>query len=99
MSEEHSRDVGLSLEQEIHREMFLSMDRVLKEIKERFDQLHALPRKYSCITPCNLLNEEVECEINDFIDIENSSILKEKESRFLWLSCVGKTGGKALLIY
>lgn len=50
MSGENSRDVGLSLEQEVRREMFLSMDRIIKEIKERFDQLHVLERKYSCIT-------------------------------------------------
>ena len=57
MSEENSRDVGLSIEQEVPREMLLSMDKIINKIKERFDQLHVLARKYSCIIPCNLLNQ------------------------------------------
>lgn len=39
MSGENLRDVGLPLEEEVRREMFSSMDRIIKEIKERFDQL------------------------------------------------------------
>ena len=104
MSKENSEDVVLSLEQEEQREMFLSMDEI---IKERFDQLHVLARKYSNIKPCNLLNDDFEHEINYFIDIDkNNSILKEKVSRFLWLYIqykkrhyVRKTGEKAPLIY
>ena len=79
MSGENSRDVGLSLEEEIRREMFLSMDRIIKEIKERFDQFHVLARKYSCIIPCNLLNEEFECQINDFIDIDKEQFHIERK--------------------
>lgn len=79
MSGENSQDVGLSLEQEVRREMFLSMDRIIKEIKDRFDQLHVLARKYSCIIPCNLLNEEFECEINDFIDIDKEQFHIERK--------------------
>ena len=47
--------------------MFLSMDGI---IKERFDELHVLARKYSHIIPCNLLNEAFEHQINYFIDID-----------------------------
>lgn len=79
MSGENSRDVGLSLEEEVRREMFSSMDRIIKEIKERFDQLHGLVRKYSCIIPCNLLNEEFECQINDLIDIDKEQFHIERK--------------------
>lgn len=79
MSGESSQDVGLSLEQEVRREMFLSIDRIIKEIKERFHQLHVLSRKYSCIIPCNLLNEEFECQINDFVDIDKEQFHIERK--------------------
>ncbi|XP_028036882.1 uncharacterized protein LOC114247982 [Bombyx mandarina] len=79
MSGENSQDVGLSLEEEVRREMFSSMDRIIKEIKERFDQLHGLVRKYSCIIPCNLLNEEFECQINDLIDIDKEQFHIERK--------------------
>ena len=78
MSGENSRDVWLSLE-EVRREMFSSMDRIIKEIKERFDQLHGLVRKYSCIIPCNLLNEDFECQINDLIDIDKEQFHIERK--------------------
>ena len=51
----------LSLEKEEHREMFLSMDGI---IKERFDELHVLARKYSYLIPCNLQNDAFEHQKN-----------------------------------
>ncbi len=55
------------------------MLRIIKELKERFDQLLVLARKYSCIIPCNLLNEEFECQINDFIDIDKEQFHIERK--------------------
>ena len=55
------------------------MDRIIKEIKECFYQFHVLARKYSCIIPCNLLNEEFECQINDFIDIDKEQFHIERK--------------------
>ena len=77
MSGKNLRDLGLSLEQEVR--IFLSMDRIIKEIKERFDQLHVLARKYSCIIPCNLLNEEFQYQTNDFIDIDKEQFHIERK--------------------
>ena len=82
MSRENTPDVVISLE-EVRREIFSSMNRIIKEIKERFDQLHGLVRKYSCIIcgiiPCNLLNEEFECQINDLIDINKEQFHIERK--------------------
>ena len=39
---EKFRNVVLSLEHEVQRELFLSMDRIIKVKKERFDQVHIL---------------------------------------------------------
>ena len=83
------------------------MDRIIKELKERFDQLHDLVRKYSCIIPYNLLNEEIECQINDFIDIDKEQFhIERKMIQVLWLylyykkrHSVGKMEEKARLSY
>ena len=83
------------------------MYRIIKELKERFDQLHDLVRKYSCIIPYNLLNEEIECQINDFIDIDKEHFhIERKMIQVLWLHlhykkthCIGKMEEKAPLIY
>ena len=79
------------------------MDRIIKELKELFDQLHVHVRKYSCIIPCNLLSEEIECQINDFIDIDKEQFHNERKMiQVLWLYlyykkrlCVGKMEEKA----
>lgn len=80
MSGKNSQDAGLSLEEEVRREMFSFMDRIIREIKERFDQLQGLVMKYSCIITCDLLNEEFECQISDFIDIDKEQSHNERKS-------------------
>ncbi len=79
------------------------MLRIIKELKERFDQLHALARKYTRIIPCNLLNEEFECQINDFIDIDKEQFHVERKRNQVFMTVPAqqeKTGaGVARLIY
>jgi hypothetical protein len=62
------------------------MLRIIKELKEPFDQLHVLTRKYSCIIPCNLLNEKFECQINDFIVIEYEQFHIERKRILVFMA-------------
>ena len=41
--------------------------------------MHVLARKYSCIIPCNLLNEEFEHQIHFFIDIDKEQFNIERK--------------------
>ena len=56
--------------------MFLSMDGI---IKERFDELHVLARKYSYLIPCNLQNEAFEHQITYCFDIDKEQFNMERK--------------------
>jgi hypothetical protein len=74
------------------------MLRIRKELIKPFDRLHVLARKYPCI-PCKLLNEKFECQINDFIDIDNEQFHIERKRIQVFIlhnkkkQNVGKTKG------
>jgi len=53
MFDEGSSDSCLTFEEQIKREMFAFLDRVIQEIKERFKQIHNLLEKYAIFRPTN----------------------------------------------
>lgn len=78
MSGETSRDVGLSLKEEMQREMFLPLDRIIQEIEIRFEQLCVLATKYSCLITTNMLIKNFECEESNFVDIDEQQFYIER---------------------
>jgi hypothetical protein len=50
-----SRDVGLSYEDGLRRIMFSTIDRVIAEIQQRFQQLQNLAQKYAFLRPAVIL--------------------------------------------
>ncbi|CAH0400600.1 unnamed protein product [Chilo suppressalis] len=51
-----STDAGLTYENELRRTLFSSLDRVISEIRSRFQQLDNLAEKFSFLTPAKLLD-------------------------------------------
>jgi len=66
MAGEKARDEGLSLKDELRREMMMSIDRVIQEMSTRFEQAHSIAVKFDFLQPCNLLNEEYQCDVKEF---------------------------------
>ncbi|CAG9770343.1 unnamed protein product [Ceutorhynchus assimilis] len=65
MAGEKAADAGLTYENRLRQEMFESRDRIIQEIKTRFQQLNELDVKYSFLTPTNLLNPEYKCKVEE----------------------------------
>ena len=65
--QKNTQCVEISYETEIRREMFSSIDRIIQEIKTRFEQIHNLSNKFSFLFPKNLLDSNFLCNLtNDF---------------------------------
>ena len=50
-----------------------------KKIKHRFDELHILARKCSCIIACNIINEQFKHLITYFIVIDKEQFNIERK--------------------
>lgn len=68
-----TRDANLSYENELKRKLFYSLDRIIVEISERFQQLQNLTDKFAYLTPailldtkCNKDNASAEIDVQDF---------------------------------
>lgn len=60
-----TRDADLSCENELRRKLFSSLDRVIAEIRERFQQLQNLTDKFAYLTPAILLDpDNTECNLD-----------------------------------
>jgi len=58
--------MGLSFKDEFRREMMMSIDRVIQEMSTRFEQAHSIAVKFDFLQPCNLLDEEYQCDMKEF---------------------------------
>ncbi|CAI9729545.1 Hypothetical predicted protein, partial [Octopus vulgaris] len=58
MSYEESINATLSCDAELRREMLSVIDRLVEEITSRFKRLHDIAKKYTFLTPSNLLDKE-----------------------------------------
>ena len=90
---ECSQDSELSYDMELKREMLSSMDRVIQEIDQRFQQLHGLAEKYAFLTPMNLLDENYECQLvteHDEIDKDEFLMERKRLQHFIFVSVKGE---------
>nr|XP_013189863.1 unnamed protein product [Amyelois transitella] len=92
-----TRDVNLSCENELRRKLFSSLDRVIVEIRERFQQLQNLTDKFAYLTPAILLDpDNTECNLDyasDEIDEQDFKLERLRLRTF-----VAATGNENKLI-
>lgn len=58
------RDANLSYENELKRNLLSSLDKIIVEIRERFQQLRNLAEKFTYLTPAILLDSDNECNLD-----------------------------------
>ncbi|XP_067144934.1 52 kDa repressor of the inhibitor of the protein kinase-like [Centruroides vittatus] len=65
-----TRDANLSCENELRRKLFSSLNRIIVEIRERFQQLQNLADKFAYLTPAILLDsDDTKCNL-DYVSAE-----------------------------
>ncbi|XP_023221032.1 uncharacterized protein LOC111622842 [Centruroides sculpturatus] len=65
-----TRDANLSYENELRRKLFYSLNRIIVEIRERFQQLQNLADKFAYLTPAILLDsDDTKCNL-DYVSAE-----------------------------
>lgn len=82
-----TRGANLSCENELRRKLFSSLDRVIVEIRERFQQLQNLTDKFVYLTPAILLDpDNTECNLDyasDEIDEQGFKLEKLRLRTFV----------------
>ncbi|XP_029639395.1 uncharacterized protein LOC115214319 [Octopus sinensis] len=63
---EESIDAAISYNAELRREMLSVVDRLVEEMTSRFERLHDIAKKYTFLTPSNLLDKECNCDVDAF---------------------------------
>lgn len=89
--------INLSCENELRRKLFSSLDRIIVEIRERFQQLKNLTDKFAYLTPAILLDpDNTEC----YLDYASDEIDEQdfKLERLRLRTFVAATGNENKLV-
>ncbi|RLU15917.1 hypothetical protein DMN91_011674 [Ooceraea biroi] len=75
-----SQGAVLSYEDELRREMYTLLDRIIQEMTSRFQQLQDLSEKFSFLTPSKLLDPQYVCDLGGTTDeINQAEFLVERQ--------------------
>lgn len=76
---DESADAALSHEQELRREVFASLDKIIQEMTTRFQQVQEIADKFGFLTPAKLLDSKYECDLSHVLeDIDKDEFQMER---------------------
>ncbi|XP_014770203.1 uncharacterized protein LOC106869141 [Octopus bimaculoides] len=89
MSYEERIHAALCYDAELRREMLSMIDRLVEEITSRFERLHDIAKKYTFLTPFNLLDKKCNCDVDAFGEnIKRENFLVERARLQYYLAAV-----------
>lgn len=86
--DESSADAALSHEQEIRREVFASLDKIIQEMTTRFQQIQEISDKFGFLMPAKLLDSKFECDLSHVLeDIDKDEFQMERKRLQQFIAC------------
>ncbi|KAH9638834.1 hypothetical protein HF086_012787 [Spodoptera exigua] len=86
-----SRDADLSCENKLRRKLFSSLDRIIVEIRERFQQLQKLTDKFAYLSPAILLDpDDTKCNLDyASVEIDEQDFMLERHRLRTFVAATG----------